>query len=79
MNKTLLETGLVSIEEEIKVVRAQILTFKKPGKKKRRFSSLEGAWKGKSNFSLEEIKEAEIKFKGKDKLPGEDFPYTKLS
>jgi len=61
MNTTLLETGLVSIEEEIKVVRAQILTFKKPGKKKRRFSSLEGIWKGKSDFSLEKIKEARLR------------------
>ena len=65
LNTTLLETELVSIEEELKVVRAQMLTFKKPGKEKRCFSSLEGIWKGKSNFSLEEIKEAELKFKGK--------------
>jgi hypothetical protein len=40
MNTTLLETELVSLEEELKVVRAQMLTFKKPGKKKRCFSSL---------------------------------------
>ena len=36
---------------------------KKPGRKRKSFSFLEGAWKGKSNFSLEEIKKAEIKFK----------------
>ncbi len=65
MNVALLETELVSLEEEIKVIRAQIPGFKKIGKKKRRFSSLEGAWKGKAGFSLGEIKKAEIKFKGK--------------
>lgn len=65
MNTTLLETELSSLEEEIKVIRAQILGSKKRGNKKRLFSSLEGIWKGKTDFSLKEIKEAEIKFKGK--------------
>jgi hypothetical protein len=37
----------------------------KTRQEKRCFSSLEGVWKGKSDFSLEEIKEAEIGFKGK--------------
>ncbi len=32
MNATLLEMGLVGIEEEIKVISAQIPTFKKPSK-----------------------------------------------
>ena len=65
MNTTLLETGLVSLEEEIKVIKAQIPTLKKSSKKKKCFSSLEGIWKDKADFSLEEIKEAEIKFKGR--------------
>ena len=65
MNMTLLETELVSLEEEIKVIKAQIPTFKKLSKKKKCFSSLEGVWKGKADFSLEEIKEAEIKFTGR--------------
>ena len=47
MNATLLEMGLVSLEEEIKVIKAQIPTLKKPSKKKKCFSSLEGVWKGR--------------------------------
>lgn len=65
MNRTLLETELVSLEEEIKVIRAQMPAFRKLNKKKKCFSSLEGVWKDKADFSLEEIKEAEIKFTGR--------------
>ncbi|MDI6752022.1 MAG: hypothetical protein QME07_04100 [bacterium] len=49
---------LVSIEEEIRVLRSQLIG---PIKKSKGFSSIEGIWKGKSNLSFDEIKETEIK------------------
>ncbi len=45
---------LSSIEEELKVLRSQLAeSGKNRGKK---FSSLEGIWKNKVNFSFEEAK-----------------------
>ena len=48
------------IEEEIRVLKAQLGPS---GKGVKRFSDLEGLWKGKADFSFEEIQEAEIKLK----------------
>ena len=50
---------LGSIEEELRVLRSQLAESGKNWRK--RFSSLEGIWKNKVNFSFEEIKNAKIK------------------
>jgi hypothetical protein len=52
---------MVGIEEELKVLKAQIGELTKKATKK--LSSLKGIWKGKSHFSFEEIKQSEIKLK----------------
>ena len=59
MDKKLLAAQLASIELQLRMIRAQLA--KEDGEPPRRFSDLKGIWKGKTNFSYEEIKEAEIK------------------
>lgn len=54
---------LASIEEELKVLRAQLSGKHKRGNKIKKFSQLEGLWRGKADFSFEEIKQVEIKLK----------------
>ena len=53
---------LGSIEEELRVLRSQLVESGKNRRKK--FLSLEGIWKNKVNFSFEEIKNAKIKSRG---------------
>jgi len=55
---------ITSIEEELKVLKAQLSAKSDEKGKLKRFSDLEGLWKGKTNFSFEDIKEAEVKLKG---------------
>lgn len=64
MGEDLLNARIASIEEELKVLKAQIQERGKGRRKKiRRFSELEGLWKGKADFSFEEIKSQEIRLK----------------
>ena len=64
MNAKFANATITSIEEELKVLKAQF--FKNSGKKGKiqKFSDLQGLWKGKSEFTFEDIKRAEIKLKG---------------
>lgn len=63
MNAKFANAKITSIEEELKVLKAQF--FKDSGKKGKiqKFSDLEGLWKGKAEFTFEEIQDAEIKLK----------------
>lgn len=64
MLQQLLEyTKAASLSEAIFIAVAEYLKqIKRSGKAPRRtFSSLEGLWKGKADFSLEEIEAAELK------------------
>jgi len=65
MTKGILRSSLASLEEEIRLLKEMIA--KKgffPAVSKGKFSSLEGLWKHKADFSLEEIKSSEIKLQG---------------
>lgn len=57
--KKSINAKLTSIEEELRVIKAQI----PPLRVKKRFVDLEGLWKGKADFSFEEIEEAKIKLR----------------
>lgn len=67
MASRFLNTAFSSLEEEIKVLKAQVKRLIKPEKRLKSFSELEGIWKGKADFSIKEIKE--VKTKLKDPLP----------
>ncbi len=56
-------TSLTSIEEELKVLKAQINSLAKPVKKNHSFTDLEGIWKGKVDFAFKEIQQARINFR----------------
>mgnify|MGYP001071328361 CR=1 FL=1 len=56
-------TKLASIEEEVRLLKAKLAASKRKRGRSKKFSSLEGIWKGKADFSFEEIKQAEIKLK----------------
>lgn len=58
MTPKFLNTALSSLEEEIKVLKAWIKDLAKPQKGLKSFSNLEGLWKGKADFSFEEIQHA---------------------
>lgn len=61
MSKKFFNTTLASIEEEIRVLKAQVA---KPSKGKvKKFRDLEGIWKGKVDFSFKEVQKAKIKLK----------------
>ena len=62
MEAGILKAAIASIGEELKILKAQITGTGEQVKKK--FSSLKGLWKDKAHFSLEEIKNVEIKLKG---------------
>ena len=62
MNEASVRARLSAIEEQIRVLKVE-LASKSPKRKARRFSDLYGLWKGKSDFSYEEIKEAEVRLK----------------
>lgn len=49
-----------SLEEELKALKTLI---KYPAKVEKTFASLRGIWKGKSHFTMDEIKKAEIQVK----------------
>lgn len=61
--KKFIHAKLTSIEEELKVVKAQLIRHVPTAGRKKRFVDLEGIWKGKADFSFEEIEEAKIKLK----------------
>jgi hypothetical protein len=63
MNEPSIRARLASIEEQIKVLKAE-LDVKPKRKKPKRFADLYGTWKGKVDLTLEEIKTAEIKLRG---------------
>jgi len=52
---------LKETEEELRLLRQRL--SEKTSKRRTKFSDLYGIWKGKSNFTYEEIKEAEIRLK----------------
>ena len=54
-------TRLKEVEEELRLLRRR-LSEKQP-RPARGVAQLRGLWKGKSHFSYEEIKEAEIRLK----------------
>ncbi len=51
------------IEEELKAMKTLIEKAPKTQKKKKTFASLKGIWQGKAHFTIEEIKEVEVKIK----------------
>ncbi len=53
-----------SLEEELKALKTLVKYYPKGGKEAKTFASLKGIWKGKVHFTMDEIKEAEIKIKG---------------
>ena len=55
---------ITSIEEKLKVLKAQLTAKSDEKGKLKRFSELKGLWKGKADFTFEDIKEVEIKLKG---------------
>ena len=60
MTTRLTEAQLTSLEEELRVLRA---TFHASRRRtaRRTFTSLRGAWKGQADFSLQQIRDAEIR------------------
>lgn len=56
----LLRAKLASVEEEIRVLKAEVALL---AAKPKRFSDLEGIWQGKAEFSFEEIQAEEFKLK----------------
>jgi hypothetical protein len=62
MNEPSVRARLSAIEEQIRILKADLLT-KSRNRKPRRFSDLYGCWKGKVNLSFEEIQEAEIRLR----------------
>jgi len=52
-----------SLEEELRALKSFIEDTTKVKKKAKTFASLRGIWKGKVHFSMNEIKEAEIRSK----------------
>lgn len=63
MTPKFISTALTSLEEEVKVLKAQIKGLSKPSKGLKSFSDLEGVWKGKADFSFEEIQQAKAKIR----------------
>lgn len=61
MEASILKAAIGSIEEELRIVKAQI--SEAGGEMGKKFLSLKGIWKGKTSFSLEDIKSTEIKLK----------------
>jgi len=62
MNEQSIRSRLDSIEEQIRVLKAE-LTSRPAKRKSRSFNDLYGIWKGKVDLSYEEITAAEIKVK----------------
>ena len=60
MDSRLIAARLAEIEQQLKVLRAQLIPEEA---KPKRFADLYGIWRGISNFSYEEIKAAEYKLK----------------
>lgn len=61
MNNKLLGAKVSSIIEEINALKFQLVDSDKT--KNLNFAGLKGLWRGKTHFSLEDIKKAEVKFK----------------
>ncbi len=61
MTPKLLRTTLTSLEEELKVLKAQVKGLVRPKKRLKSFAHLEGSWKEKTDFSWEEIQLAKTK------------------
>jgi len=60
MTRKTISTSLTSIEEELKVLKAQIHSLAKPVKKNHSFTDMEGIWKGKVDFAFEEIQQSRV-------------------
>lgn len=60
MDTKFIAAKLAEIEEQLRVLRAQLIPKERRPKK---FADLYGIWRGKSDFTYEEIKEAEYKLK----------------
>ena len=60
MDSRLIAARLAEIEQQLKVLRAQLIPEEA---KTKRFADLYGIWRALSNFSYEEIKAAEYKLK----------------
>jgi len=58
-----ISTSLTSIEEELKVLKAQLHSLEKPVKKNHSFTDMEGIWKGKVDFAFEKIQQAQVKLR----------------
>jgi len=58
-----ISTSLTSIEEELKVLKAQLHALARPVKKSHSFTDMEGIWKGKVDFVFEEIQQAHVKLR----------------
>ncbi|BCB95754.1 hypothetical protein JZK55_06760 [Dissulfurispira thermophila] len=59
-----LDAQVRSLEEELKTLKTLIKHIEKRKKGVKTFTSLKGIWKDKVHFTIDEIKDAEIKLKG---------------
>ena len=62
MKSRLVGAKVTSIMEQINALRFQIDNWSENENLK--FTALKGMWKGKTHFSMEDIKQAEIRLKG---------------
>jgi len=63
MTRKPITTSLTSIEEELKVLKAQIHSLARSARKSHSFTNMEGIWKGKVDFAFEEIQQAHLKLR----------------
>jgi hypothetical protein len=61
MTNKALSATLTSMEEEIKILKAQIKGLLKSPKNLKSLSDMEGFWMGKANFSWEDIQKIKTK------------------
>ncbi len=61
MTQNTLSATLTGMEEEIKILKAQIKERLKPPKNLTSFTEMEGFWKGKADFSWEDIQKVKTK------------------
>ncbi len=65
MNEPAIRARLSTIEEQVRVLKAELRGGAKPKRRKSRsFADLYGQWKGKVDLSFEDIQDSEIRLKG---------------
>ena len=61
MNDATIQARLNSIEEQIRILKAEVVQPRSRKSRARPFAELYGIWKGKVDLSLEDIQTAEIR------------------